>query len=195
MGSATACVVGMTMGARKRAARQLADSGEEELPPDGGSDYASARLLYRVGQRLRPCRGCDACDHTPTCTCAPGTPNPQHERGCPVLRREESPCDGSGLLPAKKSRSRRRLDASHVLAVLDRAEMERADAERLVATCGNDLVLARAIAWIAECDGRIADTVRRLASGWTIPERRDGFSDEDLLATYLDHTPPSRTTP
>jgi hypothetical protein len=90
---------------------------------------------------------------------------------------------------------RRALDASNVLAVLGRSERERPDAERLVSACNDDLALVRAIAWIAECDGRIADTVRRLACGGTIPERYDGFSDEELLATYLAHTPPRRTTP
>lgn len=88
-----------------------------------------------------------------------------------------------------------RLGASHVLAVLGRSEQERPDADRLVAACGDDLALARAIAWIVECDGRIADTVRRLACGGTILERYDGFSDAELLATYLAHTAPSRTTP
>lgn len=73
-----------------------------------------------------------------------------------------------------------RLGASHVLAVLDRSEPERPDAERLVAACGDDLALVRAIAWIA-CG--------------TIPERCDGFSDAELLATYLAHAPPKRTTP
>lgn len=53
------------------------------------------------------------------------------------------------------------LGASHVLAVLDRSERERPDAESLVAVCGDDLALVRAIAWIAACDGRIADTVNR----------------------------------
>ncbi len=58
-------LVGMTMGARKRAARRarqaaqalLARFGQEADP----KKLALLRSIYRIGERLRPCLGCCAC--------------------------------------------------------------------------------------------------------------------------------------
>jgi len=67
-------LVGMTMGARKRAARfqfmlhtyEIGPSRREALrlfaPFDAASHtYKRAWRMYRIGQRLRPCPGCAKC--------------------------------------------------------------------------------------------------------------------------------------
>lgn len=76
-------LVGMTMGARKRAAfRDLrADSFAVETLVK--IERTEERAKYRIGQRLRPCPGCEACSMT---WFVPG-----------------NVCDGSGVLPAKRS--------------------------------------------------------------------------------------------
>lgn len=86
-------LVGMTMGARKRAAWAeyqgaiLAQDGEEI------GSWDDARAKYRIGQRLRPCPGCPACT-TSRCQWGVGP-------GC---------MDGSGVLPAKRSARVPKLD-------------------------------------------------------------------------------------
>lgn len=48
-------LIGMTMGARKRAVRKQSSF------PFGGRRYHDLRRRYRLGERLRPCPGCTAC--------------------------------------------------------------------------------------------------------------------------------------
>lgn len=96
-------LVGMTMGARKRAARQV--------PPNGylashisarKREAAKARAPYRLGDRLRPCC-CDAC--TPTCYGCEGErfEGDTCER-CGRVHQARRICDGSGVLPARSAR-------------------------------------------------------------------------------------------
>ena len=71
-------LVGMTMGARKRAARlqymlhtyEIGPIRREALsvfaPCDAASHtYKRAWRMYRIGQRLRPCPGCPSCTDSP----------------------------------------------------------------------------------------------------------------------------------
>ena len=102
-------LVGMTMGARKRAARAqymygayiLRDCRRYVLrlfaeTKDGvSSEYKRAWRMYRIGQRLRPCPGCH--------TCMPGAKGWHIDK---VRGRFKMPtiawsCDGSGILPAR----------------------------------------------------------------------------------------------
>ena len=101
-------LVGMTMGARKRAARAqymyaayvLRDCRRYVLrlfadTDDGVShDYKQARKMYRIGQRLRPCNGCAECAYITWI-------------GGRQVRNTEFICDGSGVLPAKKAKAKR----------------------------------------------------------------------------------------
>jgi len=70
-------LVGMTMGARKRAAR--ADCYYIR------TSVHDFRNQLRIGQRLRPCPGCEECRG--------------YDDGIGVIH-----CDGSGVLPAKSQR-------------------------------------------------------------------------------------------
>lgn len=88
-------LVGMTMGARKRAARLNAEAdyvnqGLSGLPPGWHRDspYREYRRNLRIGERLRPC------------------PWKHDERGCKGKGQEGSGpgdayCEGSGVLPAR----------------------------------------------------------------------------------------------
>ena len=51
-------LVGMTMGARKRAIRRVLRS---KMP----ACYRLPRDFYRIGQKLRPCPGCPSCTDSP----------------------------------------------------------------------------------------------------------------------------------
>ena len=75
-------LVGMSMGARKRAYR--AAVAELEQAEVWRGDVVDRKRL-RIGERLRPCPGCRAC-------CL-------HPNG---LNNLISGCDGSGVLPARK---------------------------------------------------------------------------------------------
>lgn len=121
--------VGMTMGARKRAARRwlwpwmqrreaLHDFREMITKAPGVKvEYHLSRRRYRIGERLRPCKWCAGPDAYETCR---GKRIAQevvggHRRGeCVFCRtcadakltlRTPNPdaCDGSGVLPAKRS--------------------------------------------------------------------------------------------
>ncbi len=81
-------IVGMTQGSRKRA---IARCEQLDLDP-------VHRLWFRRGQRLRPCPGCH--------TCMPGVKGWHIDK---VRGRFKMPtiawsCDGSGVLPARKSK-------------------------------------------------------------------------------------------
>ena len=86
-------LVGMTQGARKRKAwrdvfykdgRAITESlnaSQEMLL----SVYNSELAKYRIGQKLRPCAGCEECRG--------------YDDGIGIIH-----CDGSGVLPARKSK-------------------------------------------------------------------------------------------
>ncbi len=105
-------LVGMTQGARSRLAKYLAwgdaatrnkPQGRRDLLAEwptltsqkGGQAARALRLAYheqrqelRVGERLRPCKGCCACDSPPD--------DHPPEVQCTRI------CDGSGVRPARK---------------------------------------------------------------------------------------------
>ena len=107
-------LVGMTMGARKRAANKKR-SCDAHLCAACRDVVAALRHLYQVGERLRPCRWCGGSEAFEACR---GKRIAQevvggHRRGeCVFCRtcadakltlRVPNPdaCDGSGVLPAK----------------------------------------------------------------------------------------------
>ena len=98
-------LVGMTMGARKRAARRwlwpddnrrdalrmFRDMAAEWKNNYEKYEYGLARKPYRIGQRLRLCPGCAECAYI---TWIGGGP----------VRNADHICDGSGVLPATKAK-------------------------------------------------------------------------------------------
>ena len=100
-------LVGMTMGARKRA--WLAGRIDSIVFPDGiHTDDLEMKSAYSwpeirrwwqpfgwqlLGQRLRPCNGCAECAYITWI-------------GGRQVRNTEFICDGSGVLPAKKAKVR-----------------------------------------------------------------------------------------
>ena len=100
-------LVGMTMGARKRAARRwlwpddnrrdalrmFRDMAAEWKNNYEKYEYRLARKPYHIGQRLRPCNGCAECAYITWI-------------GGRQVRNTEFICDGSGVLPAKKAKVR-----------------------------------------------------------------------------------------
>lgn len=106
-------LVGMTGGAKRRAARRDAVTTQPggratsrkpavrrhllsvfsacwlDGRPATIERYAEARRRYRIGERLRPCPGCCGCNPGPNCPCSDAT-------YC---------CNGSGTLPATRSRA------------------------------------------------------------------------------------------
>ncbi len=111
-------LVGATQGARKRAARRCPGCIEckNEIPQrdyglrcNGGGVFARSpeqwRRRFGIGQRLRPCPGCESCLGRECIGCEGG----QLFEGdvCERCRRTatgERICDGSGVLPAKRHR-------------------------------------------------------------------------------------------
>ena len=96
-------LVGATMGARKRAALlalvrektslQFCMSAAKCIARAQPEEYARHRAAYRIGERLRPCPGC--------CNCKPGNYAPMG-----FMSVFAGPlCDGSGTLPATRSRA------------------------------------------------------------------------------------------
>ena len=91
-------LVGMTMGARKRAAHRaavnaLGNDRAKAYTREYGSylrsgeylgAYWTAREMCRIGERLRPCPGCEECRG--------------YDDGIGVIH-----CDGSGVLPARRA--------------------------------------------------------------------------------------------
>ena len=110
-------LVGMTEGAKKRAAWREADSAPHRFT------YGMGLSLYRIGQRLRPCKGCAQCLK---CSCGNVAaciglyePWSKHQPAAPACDEccghgcEDGycyklenffPCNGSGVLPAKKAK-------------------------------------------------------------------------------------------
>ncbi len=103
-------LVGMTMGARKRAAQSavVAELGVDRAHAytrEYGSylrsgeylgAYWTARAKYRIGQKLRPCVGCLRCKCRSAFEAWP-------ELG-EELAKDHPTCDGSGVLPARRSK-------------------------------------------------------------------------------------------
>lgn len=94
-------LVGMTMGARKRAASLLS------------CDWPAARARYRIGEHLRPCLLCPKCRPDLRWETAHGMVR-VHDEDCGrdfdescrcvgLIRFVDDYCDGSGVLPAKRS--------------------------------------------------------------------------------------------
>jgi len=103
-------LVGMSQGSRKRAAwdhaatmHVLRDHSDPDqlINPEVDAEQErrwsenlkAARRHYRIGERLRPCQGCAAC--LVCIACENGTCKRRH------LKNQH--CDGSGVLPARKS--------------------------------------------------------------------------------------------
>ena len=122
-------LVGMTMGARKRAAKsegvrigckagpKICDklrkrmwrvwaqapyartARTEELAKIWQDMYAK----YRIGKRLRPCPGCSVCAR-PCHYCEMQEPDDSRCPRCRQVMYSKPICDGSGVLPARKSK-------------------------------------------------------------------------------------------
>ena len=88
-------LVGMTMGARKRAARN-------SVKRSGLKPYMLYEE-YRIGERLRPCPGCLRCRSCSGCEVLEfeGERCARCGKECPS---EPTQCDGSGVLPARKQK-------------------------------------------------------------------------------------------
>ena len=106
----TRSLVGMTQGARKRAADRVAvaalgNDRAHAYTREYGSylrsgeylgAYWTARAKYRIGERLRPCAGCLRCQCRSAFDAWP-------ELG-EELAKDHPTCDGSGVLLARKSK-------------------------------------------------------------------------------------------
>ena len=119
-------LVGMTMGARKRAARYESLFNQDTshikmtnkqlrmvwrnvwpLAAWARSEREKLRKPYRIGQRLRPCPGCAECGHTPTVKLWKLSRNALWVSGRLGVRNIKHICDGSGVLPARAKKVRR----------------------------------------------------------------------------------------
>lgn len=116
-------LVGMTQGARKRAARDYFMRWDYEMsmssrayvlalfsPCDAATaEYKRLRGLVRIGQRIRPCPGKHGCVNcTLTCgACEDQIPDDTRCLQCGVVMTTEGPvCDGSGVVPARSRKVR-----------------------------------------------------------------------------------------
>lgn len=112
-------LVGMTMGARKRAAlSELMAAAQTPEPREvAGQVLDFARREYRIGQRLRPCPGCPDCVTQMQDRWVDGRrvegEAVRHRNGCSHddrsgyccfgdVIRLVGYCDGSGVLPARR---------------------------------------------------------------------------------------------
>ena len=123
-------LVGMTMGARKRRARAVAYLvivdvtfikhaetwantehaqlfRQRKFPRHQWDleQYAQVRAKYRIGQKLRPCPGCWMCDQARICLGCGNRDTSDDCEVCVSYQRERFVlgCDGSGVLPARRS--------------------------------------------------------------------------------------------
>ncbi len=120
-------LVGMTMGARKRRAAVDFWRGLQpyecarKLPTDpatkrfdlkcaltsclGNTKYQAARAKYHIGERLRPCQGCLQCQPKDCEGCGFTLGSSEECEPCEAhaVERYVYSCDGSGVLPARKS--------------------------------------------------------------------------------------------
>ena len=104
-------LVGMTMGARKRAHRAAMVGLDYE---DGVRFTLTTSTKYHIGERLRPCPGCCACwghrissayGEIAEC-CGPQTSGKRKSQIKAMRKWQETladNCDGSGVLPARRS--------------------------------------------------------------------------------------------
>ncbi len=127
-------LVGASMGARKRRAWAEAEATQltEQERKAGIYLYPvrlrnrSARFGYRIGESLRPCRGCPGCKRCWVCgksaacfgryeghgpmgyacddCCGHGCEDGHCDPIAGTLHGPGEPCDGSGLLPARKAK-------------------------------------------------------------------------------------------
>lgn len=109
-------LVGMSQGARKRQGRHDANTAVTPPPPLTRSMvYDRLRRILRLGERLRPCKGCPECLGYQVATYGSTAGRwYMHSREC--IREKQrvdecrgrwvvgTPCDGSGVLPAKRHR-------------------------------------------------------------------------------------------
>jgi len=102
-------LIGMSQGSRKRAIRvELLARGEDPHRPWLPGAVAPLQARYRLGQRLRPCRGCLNC-HTTTTAAA--------ELKAELLKvaqeRGDDVCSGDGVLLARRQYwTRKEIDAA-----------------------------------------------------------------------------------
>jgi len=89
----TRSLVGMTQGARKRAARQDAMGVRTAV-----HDF---RTSIRIGETLRPCPGCSACAR-PCHYCEMQEPDDSRCPRCRQVMYSTPLCDGSGVLTARR---------------------------------------------------------------------------------------------
>lgn len=101
-------LVGMTQGARKRAARIRCAWAVLQNGSNGAAEVLRiTRAKYRIGERLRPCPGKHGCRNcTRTCgACEDQCPDDTQCKRCGSVMTTGGPfCDGSGLLRARKAR-------------------------------------------------------------------------------------------
>ena len=122
-------LVGMSQSSRKRKARAvafvvinsvtlfehavpLASSLHERLYRERGFPRHSedmmrvrdVRAKYLIGERLRPCHGCSACNPSMSCCGCRHGYEPWDNRYSHHICDPEGPCDGSGVLPARRSK-------------------------------------------------------------------------------------------
>lgn len=119
-------LVGMTQGARKRAARAAcvghrfkmqrlklvwfrcwARDVRGRIATESDLDtlkrYANARANLRIGQKMRPCPGCNMCGDT--CgACEDLCPDDTKCLQCGRIMYSAVICDSSGVLPARKAK-------------------------------------------------------------------------------------------
>jgi len=92
-------LVGMSEGAKKRLRERIFCG--DQLPPFAlGADSVTKGL--RIGERLRPCNGCTACNSAMSCCGCRHGYEPWDNRYSHHICDPEGPCDGSGVLPARK---------------------------------------------------------------------------------------------
>ena len=92
-------LVGLSEGAKKRLRERIFCG--EQLPPFAlGADSVTKGL--RIGERLRPCNGCTACNSAMSCCGCRHGYEPWDNRYSHHICDPEGPCDGSGVLPARR---------------------------------------------------------------------------------------------
>ena len=94
-------LVGMSGSAKKRL-REAIFCGAQV--PSFAIGAVSITAALRIGERLRPCHGCTACNNTMSCCGCRHGYEPWDNRYAHHICDPEGPCDGSGVLPATKAK-------------------------------------------------------------------------------------------